>query len=125
MARMLSLCPPPRSGIPHRTTALPSISRLTQELEERTTLESRLTILGHLQRGGTPSAADRILATRLGTACARLLHEGQHGVMVAARADGVEPIKLSEVAGNKKLVPADHSWIRAARLTGVCLGDPE
>ena len=96
--------------------------KLTKELEQITGIESRLTILGHLQRGGTPSSADRILATRLGTACAQLLRDGIHGVMVAARSDSVEPLPLAEVAGRKKLVPPDHPWVEAARLTGVCLG---
>ena len=85
--------------------------KLTKQLEELTGIESRLTILGHLQRGGTPSAADRILATRLGTACAALLRDGTHGVMVAARGSGVEPLPLKQVAGRKKLVPRDHPWI--------------
>ncbi len=97
--------------------------KLTEQLEKYTGIESRLTILGHLQRGGTPSAADRILATRLGTACAELLHNGVFGVMLAVRGDGVEPLPLNEVAGKKKLVPLDHPWVSAARLTGVCLGD--
>ena len=97
--------------------------KLTEQLEEQTGIESRLTILGHLQRGGTPSAADRILATRLGTACAELLRDSTHGVMVAARGDGFEPMPLSEVAGRKKLVPSDHPWVIAARRTGICLGD--
>ncbi|MDH3716776.1 MAG: 6-phosphofructokinase [Planctomycetota bacterium] len=96
---------------------------LTKHLEETTGIESRLTILGHLQRGGTPSAADRLLATRLGTACAELLHQGVSGVMVAARGDGVEPVPLEKVAGKKKLVPADHPWLKSARLVGTCLGD--
>jgi len=96
--------------------------RLTRQLEKLTGQESRLTILGHLQRGGTPSAADRLLATRLGTACAELLHQGRHGVMVAARGDGAEPVPLEEVAGKKKLVPADHPWVQSARLVGTCLG---
>jgi 6-phosphofructokinase 1 len=97
--------------------------RLTEQLEQLTGIESRLTILGHLQRGGTPSAADRILATRLGTACAELVRDKTYGVMLAVRGDGVEPIPLADVAGKKKLVPLDHPWINAARLTGVCLGD--
>ena len=59
-----------------------------RQLEELTHLESRVTILGYVQRGGTPCAADRILATRLGTACADLIKEGKFGVMVAARGDG-------------------------------------
>jgi 6-phosphofructokinase len=97
--------------------------RLTNQLEEATGVESRLTILGHLQRGGTPSAADRLLATRLGTACAELLDQKMYGVMVAARGDGAHPIPLDEVAGRKKLVPPDHPWVRTARLVGTCLGD--
>ena len=97
--------------------------RLAQQLEARTGLESRLTILGHLQRGGTPSATDRLLATRLGSACAALIAEGVHGVMVAARGDGVEAVPLEEVAGQRKLVPLDHPWIESARRVGTCLGD--
>ncbi|RME84437.1 MAG: 6-phosphofructokinase [Caldilineae bacterium] len=100
-----------------------STLRLAQQLEELTGLESRLTILGHLQRGGTPSAADRLLATRLGSACAELIHQGVCGVMVAARGDGVEPVPLEEVAGKRKLVPLDHPWVEAARAVGTCLGD--
>jgi 6-phosphofructokinase 1 len=97
--------------------------RLAKRLEELTGLESRPTILGHLQRGGTPSAADRLLATRLGTACATLISEGVYGVMVAARGDGTEPVPLQEVAGKLKTVPPNHSWIEAARLVGTSLGD--
>ncbi len=96
---------------------------LTRALEKMTGLESRLTILGHLQRGGTPSAADRILATRLGTACADELARGQYGVMIAARGDGAEPVLLEKVAGKKKLVPPDHPWVQSARHVGACLGD--
>jgi 6-phosphofructokinase 1 len=96
---------------------------LTGHLERLTGLESRLTILGHLQRGGAPSAADRVLATRLGTACAEMLSRSQYGIMVAARGEGVEPIPLEEIAGKKKLVPPDHPWIRSARHVGACLGD--
>ncbi len=97
--------------------------RLTQQLEQLTRLESRVTILGHLQRGGTPSAADRLLATRLGTACADLIAQGVSGVLVAARGDGVEPVPLAEVAGRRKTVPLDHPWIESARRIGTCLGD--
>ena len=96
---------------------------LSKRLEQLTGLESRVTILGHLQRGGTPSAADRLLATRLGTACARLIHEGVAGVMVAARGDEVEAVLLEKVAGRRKAVPLDHPWVQAARDVGTCLGD--
>lgn len=97
--------------------------RLSSQLEALTGLESRITILGHLQRGGTPSAADRILATRLGTACADLIAEGQYGVMVAARGDTTEAVPLEQVAGKNKLIPVDHPWIRSAKLVGTSFGD--
>jgi 6-phosphofructokinase 1 len=96
---------------------------LAQHLEELTRLESRVTILGYLQRGGTPSANDRILATRLGTACAALIHKGTYGVMLAARGDSAEPVPLEEVVGKIKTVPLDHSWIESARRVGTSFGD--
>ena len=98
-------------------------STLSRQLEELTGLESRVTILGHLQRGGTPSAADRLLATRLGTACADLIAQEQYGVMVASRGENAVPVPLIEVAGNKKLVPPDHSWVTSARNVGTSFGD--
>jgi 6-phosphofructokinase 1 len=97
--------------------------KLAHQLEERTGLESRPTILGHLQRGGTPSAADRLLATRLGTACADLINAEVSGVMVAARGEGAEAMPLEEVAGRRKLVPPDHPWVVSARRVGTNLGD--
>ncbi len=97
--------------------------RLNQELEAMTGLESRLTILGHTQRGGTPSAADRMLATRLGSACVDCIEQGEYGVMVAVHGDGTRTVPLKDVVGRKKLVPLDHPWIRAARNVGTCLGD--
>jgi ATP-dependent phosphofructokinase / diphosphate-dependent phosphofructokinase len=96
---------------------------LAEQLEELTGLESRVTILGHLQRGGTPSAADRFLATRLGTACAQLIQEGHYGVMVAARGEGTEPVPLENVVGKRKTVPLDHPWLESARAVGTNLGD--
>ncbi len=97
--------------------------RLARHLEELTHLESRVTILGHVQRGGTPSAADRMLATRLGTACADLIVAGKYGVMVAARGDDAEPVPLEKVAGKRKSVPPGHSWVESARRVQTCLGD--
>lgn len=106
-----------KSGLHNNTLAL------SRQLEKLTRLESRITILGHLQRGGTPSAADRLLATRLGTRCAALINEGVYGVMVAARGDDTEAVPLSEVVGKRKTVPLDHPWIQSARDIGICLGD--
>ncbi|MCB9455698.1 MAG: 6-phosphofructokinase [Anaerolineaceae bacterium] len=96
---------------------------LTQKLEELTGLESRVTILGHVQRGGIPSPADRLLATRLGTACAHYIQQGTFGVMVAARGDGAEAVPLEEVVNKRNTVPLDHAWVTAARDLGTSLGD--
>jgi 6-phosphofructokinase 1 len=97
--------------------------RLAKQLEELTGLEARVSILGYVQRGGTPSVTDRILATRLGSACVTLIKEGRFGVMVAARGTGTTAVPITDVAGNLKLVPTDHEWVRAARRVGTCLGD--
>ncbi|GAA4622387.1 6-phosphofructokinase [Cellulomonas oligotrophica] len=97
--------------------------RLARELEAATGLESRVTILGYVQRGGTPCAADRLLATRLGAAAADLVARGEFGVMVAARGESTEAVPLEDVAGRVKLVPLDHAWIQAARQVGTGLGD--
>jgi 6-phosphofructokinase 1 len=98
-------------------------SVLTRQLEELTRLESRVTILGHVQRGGIPSPADRLLATRLGTACAHYIQEGVFGIMVAARHQGTEAVPLEKVIGIRRVVPLDHPWIQTARDLGVSLGD--
>ena len=103
----------------HRENTL----RLAHKLEEATGLESRVSILGYMQRGGTPCAVDRLLATRLGAAAADLVAAGKYGYMVAARGEGVEPVPISAVAGKLKLAPTDHSWVAAAREVGTALGD--
>ncbi|GEA85034.1 MAG: 6-phosphofructokinase [Cellulomonas sp.] len=97
--------------------------RLARELEAATGLESRVTILGYVQRGGTPCAADRLLASRLGAAAADLVSRGEFGVMVASRGEDTEAVPLAQVAGKVKLVPQDHAWIAAARQVGTGLGD--
>jgi 6-phosphofructokinase 1 len=100
-----------------------STIRLSRQLEELTGLESRVTILGHLQRGGAPSAADRILATRLGTACAALINDSVYGIMVGAQGDAAEPVPLKEIVGKRKTVPLDHPWVESARRVGTNMGD--
>lgn len=97
--------------------------KLALELEKATGLETRVSILGYVQRGGTPCAVDRLLATRLGTAGADMVARGQFGVMVASRGEGTEAVPLNEVAGKLKLVPLDHSWIQTARQVRTSLGD--
>ncbi|MDR1387817.1 MAG: 6-phosphofructokinase [Propionibacteriaceae bacterium] len=97
--------------------------KLARDLESATGLESRVTILGYVQRGGAPCSADRLLATRLGATAADLVMEETFGVLVAARGDGAEAVPLSEVAGKLKTVPVDHDWVQTARKIGVGLGD--
>ncbi|MHB8806762.1 MAG: 6-phosphofructokinase [Anaerolineaceae bacterium] len=96
---------------------------LAQELEKLTGLESRVTILGYVQRGGTPSARDRLLATELGTAAASLLAKEKYGCMVAVHEERMEAVPLDQVVDRRKVVPIDHSWIKAAKRVGTCLGD--
>ncbi len=100
-----------------------STHELTRRLEELTGLESRVTILGHVQRGGIPSSADRLLATRLGTACAQMINDGEYGVMVAVQGSDIVPVPLAEIVGKRKNVPIDHQWVKSARDIGVNLGD--
>lgn len=97
--------------------------RLAQQLEQITGLESRVTILGYVQRGGTPSAMDRLLATELGTATAAMIKKGGHGVMVAVKNGDTEPVPLEKVVNERRTVPLDHKWIKTARRVGTCLGD--
>lgn len=100
-----------------------STNALTAKLEELTGLESRVTILGHVQRGGIPSPADRLLASRLGTACAKYINDGVYGVLVASQGDSAVPVPLEDVVGKRKNVPLDHPWIQTARDLGVSFGD--
>jgi 6-phosphofructokinase 1 len=97
--------------------------RLAGQLEELTGLESRVTILGYVQRGGTPSPVDRLLAARLGRAGAELVDDGRFGIMVAADGDGTRAVPLEMVAGRRKTVPLDHPLVATARDVGTCLGD--
>jgi 6-phosphofructokinase 1 len=97
--------------------------QLSKELERLTRLETRVTILGYLQRGGTPSANDRVLATRLGTKCIELIEDESFGLMVADQGGVAVPVPIAHVAGHLKLVPSDHAWVKSARSVGTSFGD--
>ena len=77
---------------------------LAEEIEKRTGFESRVTILGHVQRGGTPTAFDRVLATRFGVAAIDAVHDGSFGQMVALRADRIVRVPLAEAVLELKTV---------------------
>ena len=96
---------------------------LARRLEAATGLETRVTILGYVQRGGTPVAADRLLATRLGTVGAQAVADGKFGMMVATKGGETGLIPLEKVAGKVKFVPTDHEWVHAARAVETGLGN--
>lgn len=106
------------------TMAYPSIGyRVAAEIRESTGMDARVTVLGYLQRGGTPSSYDRVLATSFGTAAAELLNRGEFGRMVRMSHAEVSSIPLSEVADRLKTVPPDHHLLGTARLVGTSFGD--
>jgi len=96
--------------------------KVAKDIEEGTGLESRVTVLGHLQRGGTPSAFDRILATRFGVKAAELCYDGVGGVMVAVRGSDIVTVPLSDVGGKTRLVDLNNPLIDVAKRVGTCLG---
>jgi 6-phosphofructokinase 1 len=101
----------------------PVASRLARQLQQLTGVEARVTSLGHVQRGGSPTAFDRLLCTRLGTKAGELLAQGRYNVMVGVRGTECVPVPLKKVAGIKRIVPVNHPWITTARLVETCLGD--
>ncbi len=96
---------------------------LANRLEKFTGLETRITILGHLLRGGDPTAADRVLATNLGTTCVHLIDQGVHSMMVARQNGSIVTVPLDQVIDKHKQLPLDHTWITSARQVGTSLGD--
>jgi len=96
--------------------------KIARDIEAQTGLESRATILGHVQRGGTPSPYDRVLATRFGVKAAELCHSGVGGVMVAVKGSDIVTVPLSDVGGKTRLVDENHPLIDVAKNVGTCLG---
>jgi ATP-dependent phosphofructokinase / diphosphate-dependent phosphofructokinase len=97
--------------------------RVAHELEDATGLESRVTVLGYLQRGGIPSPYDRVLATQFGVAAAHFLARGDFGKLVAVQNHQIVGVPLSEIAGKTKNVPSDDQMLAAGRGLGTCFGD--
>lgn len=100
-----------------------SSAELAVILEQAVGMETRVTTLGHVQRGGVPTPTDRLLATQLGITAARLIAKGRYGVMVAVKGTEFLPVPLEKVAGRKKTIPLDHPMIETAGMMGLCLGD--
>jgi len=92
-------------------------------IEEEAKLETRVTVLGHVQRGGSPSAYDRILGTRYGATALQAAARGEFGTMVSLRGRDVITVKLEDAIRKQRLVPPDSQLVMAARAVGVCFGD--
>ena len=97
-------------------------SYIAQQIETGTGIETRKTILGYIQRGGSPSPMDRILATRFGAYAVDLIANEDYGKMVIKKGEKIKDIKLSEVGSNLRLVPADYKLIKKARGLDICFG---
>lgn len=95
---------------------------IAEEIEYETGFETRETVLGYIQRGGSPTAFDRNLATRMGGHATELIANGQFGRMVALKGSEISSVPLNEVAGKLKLVTEDHDLVVQGRRLGVCFG---
>ena len=96
---------------------------VAHEIAESTGLETRVTVLGHLLRGGSPTPFDRVLATRFGVLAAHLAAQEKYDMMAALHGSVVVPVPISEAVAKLKLVPRDHELIRVAKAVGTSFGD--
>jgi 6-phosphofructokinase 1 len=97
--------------------------RVAEEIQKRTGKEARAVVLGHLQRGGSPTNMDRALCTVFGTQAVELIAERDFGKMVAYTGAQVTSVKISEATGRLRTVPLNGGFVRSARALGICLGD--
>lgn len=98
---------------------------LSRQIESLINMETRVTILGHLLRGGIPTAYDRLLATRFGTEAVKLVAGKQFGHMVGLHGQDILPVKIEDVAGKTRLVPKDSPLISTAQSLGISFGTLE
>lgn len=96
---------------------------VANEIEAITGKETRVTVLGHLQRGGSPTAFDRILSTRYGTAAVNFLMEGRYGHMVCLKGTDIDTVPMEKAVGGQRKVPPDLDLLKSARQLGISFGD--
>ncbi|MBO5620315.1 MAG: 6-phosphofructokinase, partial [Butyrivibrio sp.] len=102
----------------------PSVSyEIAEAIQKRTGHEVRVTVPGHMQRGGAPDPYDRVFASRLGAEAGKLILNKEYGNMVAYKNREIVKVPLSEIAGKLKYVSPDASIIKEAKMLGVCFGD--
>ena len=97
-------------------------AKLARDIEDATGLETRYTILGHLQRGGTPTAFDRVLATRFGHHALELVVKERFGRMVCLKGQEIKSVPIARAVARLKLVPRNHPLIKVARALGTSFG---
>ena len=98
-------------------------NKVALDIEAASGLETRVTVLGHLQRGGKPAAFDRVLSTRYGVAAVDLIHEEKFGQMVCLRGGKIGHASIDEAVGKLKLVDKDGEMVRIAKSVGIVFGD--
>ncbi|MBN2593450.1 MAG: 6-phosphofructokinase [Sedimentisphaerales bacterium] len=96
---------------------------LAKQIEDETSLEARTVVMGHLQRGGSPTPFDRVLATSLGTKAVELMENGEFGYMSAVKGNKLIKFPLDKAAAGPKTVPPAYPLIQSARSVGTCFGD--
>ncbi len=98
-------------------------NKIAEDIERLTHIETRVTVLGHLQRGGRPIPYDRILSTRYGVKAVELVNEGKYGTMVSLQGNGITAVSLEEAVGKLKTVPPDGELVSIGKSVGVGFGD--
>jgi len=98
-------------------------NKLVADIEEKTKLDVRATVLGHIQRGGSPTPADRVLATQFGHHALELVMSGAQGQLVVQQNGRLAEVPIQSVAGKQRKVGADDPLVRTARAVGTCFGD--
>ncbi len=103
-------------------TGSTATTRIAAQIQKNTGAETRVCIPGHMQRGGSPSAYDRLLATQFGSYAAKLIEEERYGVTVAMVNNHVTENRLQDIAGKPRCIPADHELLAVAHRMGIALG---
>ena len=97
--------------------------KVAEDIESTIQIETRVTVLGHLVRGGIPSPADRLLATQFGVAAANLIAKRKFGQMVALKSGKISSTPIEQIAGKTRIIPLDNPLLCVARSVGTCLGE--
>ena len=113
----------PTQGTSNKFVSGKASHKIAQEISSHLDVECRVTVLGHLQRGGSPVAFDRFLATRFGIHAVDLVEAERWGEMVVLQNNAMSSIPLSEIAGTPREIPLNHDLLKTARKSGISLGE--